>query len=247
MKELNKYFDHYTINARFKPVFFTLLPFVLTMFAWCPEVKTLGGGILTLSISFGVMTFLSGFISNLGNKKQDELFTKWQGAPSTNIIRHNDSIIDKYTKERYRQWLDQEITDFNMPTREEEQEQPDDADHKYRSATNFLREFTRDKKKFPAIYRDNVIYGFSRNLLSIRVFGFLLSALCMLINSVLLINNLIFANRMTSGFESTYLGVGAVIISFIFIFIFAFIVNDNFVKARAYRYAKSLYETCEIS
>ncbi|MEW8030576.1 MAG: hypothetical protein AB2806_22925 [Candidatus Thiodiazotropha sp.] len=248
MKELEKYFDHYTINARFMPAFFSLLPFVLTMLAWCPMSKSLLGGALTILISFGVMTFISSLISNLGNKCQKKLFLTWRGAPTTAILRHTDQVLDKYTKQRYHKWLDDRIGGLNLPEVEDEVHDQADADLKYQSAINYLREFTRDKGKYPAVYRDNVAYGFARNLLATRKFGLLVSVISLSINLYLILLgfdlDLFKSNALIT--EDHIFGIGAGLASATFLGAYLFIVNSQFVKERGFRYAKSLLESCEI-
>ena len=196
---------------------------------------------------FGVMTFISTFISNLGNRCQKRLFIIWGGVPTTIILRHADRNLDRYTKQRYHKWLNDKIDNLDLPALEDEEKDPVDADLKYQSAINFLREFTRDKAKFPAVYRDNVVYGFSRNLLAIRKFGLLISFTCMSVN--LHMARPVFGYGQTEVdllISSDYLlGVGAGLASAIFLFAFIFIVNNNFVKERGFRYAKTLLETCE--
>jgi hypothetical protein len=248
LKELGKYFDHYTINARFMPAFFSVLPFVLTMLAWCPSSKSILGGSLTVLISFGVMTFISTLISNLGNRCQKRLFSIWGGAPTTAILRHRDQVLDKYTKQRYHRWLDGKIYGLNLPKLEDEINDQTDADLKYQSAINFLREFTRDKTKHPTVYRDNVAYGFARNLLSIRVMGLLVALMCVVIN-LYLIWSALSISQLSSGLETfkDYLfGIGSGFASMLFFFAFLFIVNGSFVKERAIRYARTLLESCEV-
>jgi len=247
LNELSKYFDHYTINARFKPAFFTLLPAAITVLSWHPDAKTLMGSILTILISFGVMTFISGLISNLGNTLQDKLFNTWGGAPTTVIIRYANPILDEFTKIRYRQWLETKIDGLSMPSPEEEVATPDIADHKYRSATNFLREYTRDKIKYPAVYRDNVAYGFARNLLSVRGFGLWVSGVSIITN-VYLMGILFLDSTPISLIDFIKLNpsyIGVAMFSVIVFIVFLFLVNSNYVRGRAIRYAKSLYETCE--
>lgn len=230
------------------PALFSVLPFVLTMLAWCPSSKSIMGGSLTILVSFGVMTFISTFISNLGNKCQEKLFLIWGGVPTTIILRHANRLLDKYTKQRYHKWLDDKIDGLVLPTQADEIKAPADADLKYRSAINFLREFTRDKTMFPAIYRDNVAYGFSRNLLAVRRFGLFISSACVMINCYLIwigINTS--SGKWNTIILNDYLfGVGAALSSIIFVCAFSFIVNKDFVRERAFRYAKSLLESCEI-
>ncbi len=231
------------------PAFFSVLPFVLTMLAWCPSAKSVMGGSLTVLISFGVMTFISTFISNLGNRSQEKLFLIWGGVPTTIILRHSNGLLDKYTKQRYHRWLDEKVAGLDMPVASDEIKDPLEADFKYRSATNFLREFTRDKKKYPAVYRDNVAYGFSRNLLAIRYFGLLTSLTCVVINSYLVwlafsVDTLAGNKMIVSGH---LFGIGAGFASIVFVIAFGVIVNSDFVKERGFRYARSLLESCEFN
>ncbi len=247
LKELGKCFDHYTINARFVPAFFSVLPFVLTMLAWCPSSKSIMGGSLTIAISFGVMTFISMFISNLGNKCQKKLFLIWGGVPTTVILRHENQVLDKYTTLRYHKWLDDKIDGLNLPSLEDEAKNRADADFKYQSAINFLREFTRDKTKYPAVYRDNVAYGFSRNLLAIRNFGILISLISVIVNLYLIWPVFGYSEAKVGivVFNDYLLGAGAGLASIVFVFAFLLVVNDTFVKERGIRYAKTLLESCE--
>jgi hypothetical protein len=245
--KLSKHFDHYTINARFMPAFFSVLPFVLTMMAWCPSAKSIMGGTLTILIGFGVMTFISSFISNLGNKRQKILFMVWGGAPTTMILRHSDLLLDKYTKQRYKKWLNMKIQGLEFPSLIEEENDPSDADQKYASAINYLREYTRNKEKYPAVYRDNVGYGFSRNLLAVRQSGFLVALFSLGINIYFLWLdfNADWATDISLILRENLLGVGSSLVATLFILVFWLVVNNDFVKERTFRYAKTLLECCE--
>ena len=194
------------------------------------------------------MAFISSLISNLGNKLQTNLFELWGGAPTTVVMRYSNSLLDKYTKERYHQWLNSKISNLQMPSYEEEKSDPEDADQKYHSATNFLREFTRDKKKYSTIYYDNVTYGFARNLLAIRCFGFVVATISIVINGYFILSllqdevsidkNILIGNLF---------GIGSGFVSIVFMLTFLLIINNEFVKQRAFRYAKSLFEVCELN
>ncbi len=218
------------------------------MLAWCPSAKTIVGGVLTILISFGVMTFISSLISNLGNKLQTNLFELWGGAPTTVIMRYSNPILDKYTKERYHKWLSSKINNLDMPSCEKEKTDPKDADQKYRSATNFLREFTRDNKKHSKIYYDNVAYGFARNLLAIRNFGIVIATISVMVNAFFIFS--LFQNNVTIDqgiLINNLFGIGSGFVSIVFMATFLLIINTSFVKERAFRYAKSLFEACELN
>ncbi|AXS81887.1 cellulose-binding protein [Marinobacter sp. Arc7-DN-1] len=243
METLAKYFDHYVISARIKPSFFVVLPIALTTLAWWPEVQEFGGAIMAFLLAFGVIGFLSNWVSNRGNRMQTRLFSKWGGAPTTLLLRHSDSKLDDYSKQRYHQNLEGRINGLSLPTRQEELADPRCADARYESATNFLRENTRDKKKYPMIYTDNVAYGYARNLLALRDLGLVSAVVAVTVNTTFLVGG---AEVLTTQrLFHNWAGLGALSVSAIFLFIFLFIVNERHVYWRAIRYAKSLLAACE--
>jgi hypothetical protein len=252
MEGLEKFFNHYIINARFKPALFVLMPIAITTLAWCPEAKKLGGFVLTFLITFGVMTFLSNQVSNLGNQLQDKLFEDWGGAPSTILLRHSDNILDVHTKQRYHKWLQSKLPDLIMPSLEDEARDPINADHIYASATNFLREHTRSKTKYPMIYSDNVAYGFARNLLVLRPIGIGVALVSIVLNLVLLSTCFNYYEQSLPTFVESHIsmvvfGSLATIASGGLLFFYIFFINSTSVHGRAFRYAKSLLAVCEES
>jgi len=250
MEALEKYFDHYVINARLKPAFFVLMPFAITTLAWCPRAQQVGGIILTFLMTFGVMAFLSNLVSNLGNQLQDKLFGIWGGAPTTTLLRYSDNILDAYTKQRYHKWLESKLPELVMPCPETEAANPVGADHIYVSAANFLREYTRNKTKYPMVYSDNVAYGFARNLLVMRPIGIGVTIVSIFLNLVFLYVYFIKAgeslgNLIDNKISMVIFGSGAITVSFIILLIITLTINQTYVHGRAIRYAKSLLAVCE--
>lgn len=241
LKELSKHFEHYAIHARFKPVFVAIFPFVLTMLAWCPQAKTILGGAMTLLISFGIMTFLSIYISNLGNDLQDKYFEKWGGAPTTLLLMPSNSELDIYTKQRYFKWINARCSNLKLPEVINEMVDSEALYEKIRSAGNFMREYTRDKKVYSQVYNDNVSYGFARNISSIRNAGLILAAFSLLINGAFIY----FKTFAEAVYSLNTMGIVAGFVSLVSAFVFGVVINEGFVKRRAFRYAKTLFEACE--
>lgn len=200
---------------------------------------------MTLLISFGVMSFLSAIISNMGNSIQRVYFDKWGGAPTTTLLMPDNDELDIYTKQRYFVWLNSKIPDLNLSMTVDEKE---DHQHKARSAINFLREYTRDIKKYPAVYRDNVSYGFARNLVALRHIGLIISVVGLAINTGIMLcpayNTIALGSALTVG--SFPLGIVSSLLSLLCVMLFLFVLNEGFVKQRAFRYARSLLEVCEM-
>ena len=243
LKELRKQFDHYSIHARFMPAFFICLPLVLTTLAWCPEATTVLGSTITILISFGVMSFLSTIVSNMGNSLQSKLFNSWGGAPTTTILMPNNNELDKYTKERYFMWLNSRISKLNLAMSDDDS----DLQDKIKSAANFLREFTRDTKKYPAVYRDNVAYGVARNLVALRYAGLLISIMALFINLSVIFFPEYYGiyNGQAVGNGSYPFGIISSLLSVLCVALYLFVLNERFIKQRAFRYARTLYEVCE--
>jgi len=136
------------------------LPYNITTLAWCPEAQILGGIVLTLLITFGVMAFLSNLVSNKGYLLQVWLLETWGGPPTTLLLRHSDLTLDEHTTQRYHRWMRPRFRGLK-PTLESEAIDPGSADSCYVSATDYLQEYTRDKAKYPVVYSDSVAYGFA--------------------------------------------------------------------------------------
>jgi len=250
MDGLDKYFDHYVINARLKPTFFVIMPFAITTLAWCPQAQQLAGIVLTFLITFGVMAFLSNLVSNKGNQLQTRLYESWGGAPTTLLLRHSDPTLDPHTTRRYHQWIEEHIPGLILPTSQSETDNPTAADGAYLSATNYLREYTRDKAKYPLVYSDLVAYGFARNLLALRGFGIFVSLCSISLNGVFMYfsySGPTIKEYVASHVSMVLFSTGATVASLILLFILIFSLNNDYVRERALRYAKSLLAVCEVS
>jgi hypothetical protein len=241
IKELSKHFEHYAIHARFMPVFVVLFPLVLTILAWYPEAKTVLGGAMTLLISFGVMSFLSIYVSNVGNDLQEKYFKDWGGAPSTLLLLPNNNELDRYTKQRYFKWLNIKCSGLELPESLDAQVESEDLYEKIRSAGNFMREYTRDRKRHSQVYNDNVAYGFARNITSIKKAGFIISLISLISNGLFLY----FFTPFDSIHAVNYFGFIALFTSAAGLTIHSLVLNEKFVKRRGYRYARTLFEACD--
>ena len=248
MDALGQYFDHYVISARIKPAFFVVLPLATTALAWWPEARQLGGVSITLLATFGVIGFLSNLISNHGNALQNRLFEEWGGAPTVALLRFRDPVIDPYTKARYHRQFQAAIPSLSMPTPAEEQADPSDADDRYASASGHARERCRDKAKFPLVYADNVAYGYARNLLLMKPWGIASAGIALAINVLLLYLTMLPSSQFELGGAITRQTMGGLTsagVSAAMCFVFMFVVDKQFVRGRAVRYAKSLLAACE--
>lgn len=220
--------DQYSLKARVYPFVIVLFPLLILGISISFKFDT----ILTSLSSLGVISIFTYLFSqlgrDLGKKKEKKLWKSWGGAPTT-LIMQDSEYIDIHTKKRYTEKLEN-ICPANDIVEDDE---------KLKYWTKFLISNTRDTKKFRLLFKENISYGFRRNLLGLKPIGiavlFLTLILNFLINSNWSLNiesistNLIIAN----------------VAYFILLVFWILIVSDNWVKIPAFSYAERLFESIE--
>jgi hypothetical protein len=169
-------FDSYTNRARLAPAVLVVLPAGLAFIAWFPRPgfeSALGGVAITLS--FGML--FSNLARDTGRKAERKLLALWGGFPTLSMLRHRNSAGNAVTRERYHTKLRSLLPGTAIPTAAAESFDPDAADAVYESCIQALREKTRDTKKFPLVFEENVGYGFRRNLWGVKPAGVALSVI----------------------------------------------------------------------
>ena len=162
-----KMFDHYSRNARIYPAVIGVAPAIaalVILFTW-------RGVSLTSSVaSAGLLVILyamSDLARQRGKRLEPALYARLGGMPSVRMLRRNDNTFDEPSKERYRTFLGGKLG-RSAPTAEQEALDQNAADGFYAAAGTWLRENTRDTRKFSILFNENVTYGFRRNLLGLR-------------------------------------------------------------------------------
>jgi hypothetical protein len=246
--QLKKLFDEYSLSARVKPVFFAVFPVVLFTIYWYSETRTWGGGILTFLTSFGVIAFFANQISTSGNVLQKKLYKKWGGAPTTIAFRKSDDTFDTHTKTRYLKKILVKVDGVSLPSEDLETENPTAADEVYRTASEFLKENTRDTKTFPLVFKELVNYGYSRNLLSIKGIGITIVGVTSILNVFMIwFKDLNKATDLSIDTPSQipFLSYGATIAFAIILLLWIFGVTESWVKIRGFCYARALISASE--
>ena len=175
--------DAYTWRARTLPVIITCLPAVVllgTALAWRSPVGIATGAIVTV---------LSAVASQLGRDRgralQPELWRSWGGAPTLQLMRHRGSRHPDRVIRLHREA--EEVFHDPMPSRADEDGDPEAADARYEDVLAKLRERTRPRDRFPLVFEENANYGFRRNLLGLRAWGIGLALLTLLVAVALLL------------------------------------------------------------
>lgn len=162
-----KYLDAYTLRARLTPAIIAAAPafaFIALLISW--SALTLSNTLATLGLA--VLLFaLSDFARGRGKKIEPALFASLGGKPSVVMLRHRDTTFDAATKARYVGFLADKLGEA-PPSEEDERRSPDAADAFYERCGTWLRENTRNAKKFSILFNENVTYGYRRNLFALK-------------------------------------------------------------------------------
>jgi hypothetical protein len=188
--------------------------------------------------ALGVFSFLLAQIGrDNGKKKEKELFEHWGGKPTNTILRHSNNHLDVHTKKRFHTKLEQIIPDIKIPTAEEEQKNPQAADAIYDSCTKYLIAKTRDSSKYFLLFKENINYGFRRNLWGMKTWALLIILISTSIHSF------ITTEKFTTIEPASIKDWGLLGVFVLFVLFWLFVVNKNWIKITAFAYAERLYKT----
>lgn len=182
--EIVKVFDAYSLRARLFPAIIAAAPAfaaLALLISW--RRFELSNAIATVAIL--VLLFaVADFARARGRVIEPKLYAERGGKPSVTMFRRSDSTIDDGLKERYRHFLAGKLGAV-VPTADVERSEQATADSFYEQCGVWLRDKTRDAKRFPLLFSENVTYGFRRNLLGVKWLGLGLNlavvAICILL------------------------------------------------------------------
>jgi hypothetical protein len=226
-------FDPYERKARLYPALLVVLPLTISLLLWFPELLDLSRLLWVLIVSSGLLFLLSKISREMGKKKEKKLIQEWGALPSTLLLRHNDSTIDPITKNRYHSYLMKHITGLELPPKETE----NNATNEYNTAVRWLLEQTRGDK---LLLKDNINYGFSRNLLGLKPIGLILSivSLSFCIVGIYWRYKYDFSSVVPEVWISTIISAG-------FLIFWLKMVNSSWVKSTGTAYARTLLAHCD--
>jgi hypothetical protein len=119
--------------------------------------------------------FLAILARNLGKQLEPGLWESWGGSPTIQLLRHAGTG-NPILRERWHRFLSR-LLGKPLPTPQEEQVNPKGADDIYNAGIKLLINKTRDVKKLHLLYKENIQYGYCRNLFAMRTMGLILSGL----------------------------------------------------------------------
>ena len=165
-----------TFKARFLPALLVALPLVITGIGLFLKYLVGWKSLYAVAASFGFIYLLAELGRRAGALKQEELFKKWGGRPSVDILRQRKSANKALVAERHRKLA---LPHLTLPSPEDERRNPKRAEEIYETVGRALIERTRDKQIFPLLFQENCSYGFWRNLWGLKPMGIAASLLAL--------------------------------------------------------------------
>jgi hypothetical protein len=168
--------DAYAMRARLVPAIIAGAP----AFAFAGIFVSWGGLGFTHVIAGTALTVLFAVFADVARRRgkaiEPGLIANMGGLPTTTMLRHRDATYDPDSKAYLHAFIAAKLK-RPSPTADEENADPEAADAYYARGATWLRENTRDTKKFDILFKENIGYGFRRNLLGLKLPGLILNAL----------------------------------------------------------------------
>jgi hypothetical protein len=237
---LSDLFDPYGRQALLFPALITIAPVALLVVAWFPILWTTMGLLVSLASSLGLMLLMSQLAICTARSRSAFLDREWGGKPSVVLLRHRDPRIDDHTKARYRNFIHRRLPTLALPSAAEEQADPEAADKVYESITAWLLTQTRDTKRFSILFKENIAYGFRRNLWSLKPFGLTFSILGASISTATIVYKALATSAAPA--PETF---GATAATWMLAAIWTFVVTPSWVRLPADAYGAQLLAACD--
>lgn len=163
--------DQYEIRARIVPAAIISLPIAISIIAIISTTSDqftqwiLGGGFIYIIFSY----MLSFLIRYNGRELEKDLWTKWDGAPSTRFMRWRDSTFGNDLKQQLHEVVKNDCG-ITLSTRSQEEIDPGKADEQISQSFLHVKGIVRKDDPEGVWSKHNAEYGFHRNLLGSRKF-----------------------------------------------------------------------------
>jgi hypothetical protein len=240
MSILNLISERYDREARLYPALLLIAPAVITGVALFSAKITGLQSLGATLVGFGGAFLLTQLARDAGKNREPSLYKRWGGMPSIAIFRHSHARLDSITKARYHKQLSSLVKGTKAPTVADEMADSSAAEAIYTAWSHFLRVNVRDNpKKAPLLLKENINYGYRRNVWGLRTVGIVLSAACTISSGA----RLWFIYKGTSQISEHL--AGALVISIVFLGLWVFRFTADWVRVPAEAYAERLAESLE--
>jgi hypothetical protein len=155
--------------------------------------------------------------------------------------------VSATTKQRYYQALKKRIPNLHFPTASEEAADPAAADEVFSSAIDWLKEHTRSKE-FSLILKENIEYGFRRNMRGIRPYAIGAIAVCLSASACgayYRLSHLPTLSVSSVAQQFSVSVIGATLFLLIALLGWIVFATDSWVRQAGVQYTRALLSACE--
>jgi hypothetical protein len=230
--------DIYVVRARLFPAILAAAPaFALAVVCVAWDRLALSQVIATLAL--GVLLFVLADLARRRGKRIEAIVEKRLGGrPSA--LRYRDTTLSDVAKARYLVFLGSKLGEI-APSPADEARDPVAADQFYDRASAWLREHTRDTKKFSILFEENITYGFRRNLYGLKWPALILNVVVIAISAMVLWFR--HFQNWEAPFSEKFSAV--IIIAVLHALYIAIVVTEKGVIEASRQYARQLALCCE--
>lgn len=226
--------DGYSFRARLQPALLVLFVPAASLVLLAPDAYRGIASLAALAGTFGCTLFLANLARRLGRATENRLIKKWGGRPSSLMLRASDRAMDASTKARRLTFLATHVPGWRAPDAATEAANTAMANEAFDGAVTWLIGNTRDAARFPLLQKENVSYGFWRNLRGLRPIG---------ITSTLVTLLAIALSPALRTADWTAMASG--LIALVALAGWMFAVTDAAVRDAAEAYGRALFECCD--
>lgn len=242
MKNISDFFDKYTLQARFTPSVLALLPLIFLIASYFDFDKHLISNVVAGGIFITIAVYvLSNLVRSFGKKIEKKMLNEWGGFPTHNFLKHSNHHFDTNRKNEIHRLINDKFS-ITLPTKEQEQNDPQTSDSKYDQAITSLRENTRQNY---ILLQENIAYGFMRNSLGIKNFAISIIIIVIVILIILFFTHYPYTMYSLNNFSdfsktirmSLWLSIGSCVFMPIY---WVFFITKKNLKKYADQYAETL-------
>lgn len=237
---INALFDDYSRKARLYPAFLAMLPPFAILAGYTDWLEVDLSNVAWMVFAAAGLFLLADLTRQRGKAIERELLKEWGGYPSQTLLRHSDPTFDRHTTDRFHRAAERICKNVLLPNEDDELADGREADQIYKSVNSVLLPLTHDKVKFPIVYKENVTYGFRRNMLGLKPVAVTISVL-----SIIALLAMEFDTLLTAQVPNEA-GMVAFGISLVSLVCWIFLVNKETVRNAAHDYGRQMLLTLDV-
>jgi hypothetical protein len=161
--------DEYERKARLIPGLLAVLPVALVAvgLGWdkYPAVAVASG----LVVGAGASYLLTVLVRHLGRRAEPKLWKSWGGPPASALLRLRTPVENDRVRDDWRDAV-MTLTGVQLLNRADEIDRPEEADQLIESAVRQILHLGQ-RAEYPVLARENIQYGFERNVYGFRWIG----------------------------------------------------------------------------